>query len=268
MSPSVKAKPLVLKNQELSMSRREIFAGNWKMYKTYKDAADLVKGIISGAGKTGSREIIVFPPAVYLKQLAEITSGTCVDIGIQNIYFEKEGAFTGEISPEMAKDSGAKYALIGHSERRHVFHETNAEVNKKIKAAFEFRLEPVLCAGELLDEREAGKSEAVVKEQVEKALAGISPELMKKMIIAYEPVWAIGTGKVATPEIAETMHKSIRDTVKKLYNNSIANETPILYGGSVKPDNIKNLFAMENIDGVLVGGASLKIDSFLDIIHV
>jgi triosephosphate isomerase (TIM) len=250
------------------MSRREIFAGNWKMYKTSGEAAELVKGILNGLGNIGDREVVVFPPSVYLKEIVNICKNTSIDAGIQNIHFEKEGAFTGEISPLMAADTGARYALIGHSERRHIFHETDDDVNRKIKATFAYGLEPVVCVGELLEERESGSSEAVVKKQVEHAFAGTDSKLMSRVIIAYEPVWAIGTGKVATPEIADSMHKYIRNIIKNLFNDKISDDLPILYGGSVKPDNITELFAMKNIDGVLVGGASLKINSFLDIIHV
>ena len=250
------------------MARREIFSGNWKMYKTYNEAVDLVNGIKKGITDTGSREVVVFPPAVYLREIVALCKGTKIDVGIQNIYFEKEGAFTGEISPVMAKDAGVRYALIGHSERRHVFHETDEEINKKVKAAFEAGLEPVLCVGELLEEREAGNPEDVVNRQVELGLKDIGSDLINKLIIAYEPVWAIGTGKVATPEIADTMHQAIRQKISKLYSNEIADNLAILYGGSVKPDNIADLYAMDNIDGVLVGGASLKINSFLDIINV
>ncbi len=250
------------------MGRREIFSGNWKMYKTFSEAKELVEGIANGLGDIGSREVIVFPPAVYVRDIAALCSNNPIDVGIQNIYFEKEGAFTGEISPVMARDIGVRYVLIGHSERRHVFGETDEQVNKKVKATLEIGLEPVVCVGELLEEREAGKSEEVVNSQVKAAFQQVEASDTEKIVIAYEPVWAIGTGKVATPEIAETMHKSIRDTLKGIYSDKIADSMPILYGGSVKPDNIAGLSEKENIDGVLVGGASLKINSFLDIIHM
>jgi triosephosphate isomerase len=249
------------------MKRREIFAGNWKMYTTRAEALDLVKGICDGLGDIGSREVIVFPPAVHAREVVSACGGK-IAVGLQNMYFEKEGAFTGEISPLMVKDVGARYILIGHSERRHVFGESDEMVNRKVKAAYEHGLEPVVCVGELLEEREAGNSEKVVERQVKAALSGISADQIKKMVIAYEPVWAIGTGKVATPEIADAMHKSIRNVIKALYGGGIAESVPVLYGGSVKPDNIAGLFALDDIDGVLVGGASLKAKSFLDIIHV
>ncbi len=247
--------------------RREIFAGNWKMYTTLSGALDLVKEIIDGLGDIANREVIVFPPAVHAREVVKACTGK-ISVGLQNMYFEKEGAFTGEISPLMVKDTGSRYILIGHSERRHVFGESDGMINKKVRAAYEYGLEPVVCVGELLDEREAGNSEKVVESQVRAACEGIGVDQMKKMIIAYEPVWAIGTGKVATPEVADSMHKSIRNVLAALYGNEIAAMVPILYGGSVKPDNIGGLFSLEDIDGVLVGGASLKAKSFLDIIHV
>jgi len=252
---------------ETTMKRREIFAGNWKMYTTRSEALELAKGIIAGLGNIGSREVAVFPPSVHAREIAELCRGK-LDVGVQNMYFEKEGAFTGEVSPAMVKDLGARYILIGHSERRHVFGETDAMVNKKVKAAYEFGLEPMVCVGELLAEREAGNSEKVVDTQLKEAFAGISADQMKKAVIAYEPVWAIGTGKVATPEIADSMHRFIRKTLASLYGAEIAGIVPVLYGGSVKADNVAGLFASPDIDGALVGGASLKPKSFLDILHV
>lgn len=250
------------------MKRREIFSGNWKMYKNYAEATELARALIEGSTNIGSREILVFPPVVYARDLVSLCKGTNVDIGVQNMYYKDEGAYTGEISPRMVKDIGARYILTGHSERRHVFGETDDEVNLKVKAAFGYGLEPVICVGELLGEREDGKSESVVRDQTKRALKDINAAQMEKVVIAYEPVWAIGTGKVATTEIADGMHHIIRETLKGLYNQDVAETVPILYGGSVKPDNIAGLYAMENIDGVLVGGASLKPDSFLDIIAV
>lgn len=250
------------------MARREIFAGNWKMYKNSREAIDLVKGLLAGIDGIGSREVVVFPPSPWAKSVADLCRGTKISVGMQNMYFEQEGAFTGEVSPAMVKDAGCRYVLIGHSERRHVFGETDDEVNKKVKAALKNDIEPMLCVGELLDEREKGLTNEVLKRQVEKGLAGVNADEMKKVVIAYEPVWAIGTGKVATPEIADEAHQHIRQIVKGLYGQGTADALPILYGGSVKPDNIAGLHAMKNLDGALVGGASLKVDSFLDIIRV
>jgi len=250
------------------MSRRQIFAGNWKMYKTEEEALSLVKGLIDGLKDIGDREVIVFPPSPYASAVSRLARGSKVDVGMQNMYHEKEGAFTGEVSPLMVKDTGCRYILIGHSERRHVFGETNEMVNKKVLAAFTYGIEPVICVGELLEERESGRTAEVIIRQTESALKGITGEQMKKVIIAYEPVWAIGTGKVATPEIADEAHKIIRDLVGRLYSSTAAGSLPVLYGGSVKPDNIAGLMAKENLDGCLVGGASLKTDSFLEIIRV
>jgi triosephosphate isomerase (TIM) len=251
-----------------TMKRREIFAGNWKMYKTLKESLDLAKGIRDGVSGIGGREVIIFPPSAYAKAVADLCGGSGVSVGIQNMHFELEGAFTGEISPRMVKDCGCRYVLIGHSERRHIFGETDTDVNKKVKAAFNNGIEPVICVGELLDEREKGLTAEVVRRQVEMALADIVPEQMKKVIIAYEPVWAIGTGKVATPEMADDAHGYIRQVVSGRFDKDTADALPVLYGGSVKPDNIEGLFHMKNIDGALVGGASLKVDSFLDIVRV
>jgi triosephosphate isomerase (TIM) len=250
------------------MPRREIFAGNWKMYKTGQEARDLVKGLLAGLSDIGGREVVVFPPSPWAAAVAEQCHGTKISVGMQNMYFEQEGAFTGEVSPVMVKDAGCRYILIGHSERRHVFGEKDEDVNRKVMAAFKNGIEPMICVGELLDEREKGATEAVIRKQVEKALAGVSAEQMKKVVIAYEPVWAIGTGKVATPEMADEAHRFIRLVAREMYDGGTAQALPVLYGGSVKPDNIAGLKAMPNIDGVLVGGASLKADSFLDIIRV
>ena len=249
------------------MGRREIFAGNWKMYKTREEAVGLVRGLLEGL-KGISREVVVFPPYPYAAEIAAMSRGTVISVGMQNMHFEKEGAFTGEISPLMVKDSGCRYVLIGHSERRHVFGETDDLINRKIRAAFEFGIEPVICVGELLDEREKGQTGQVLSRQIKGAFSGISAEDASRSVIAYEPVWAIGTGKVATPEIADDAHKEVRNLLNDLYGRDIADSMPVLYGGSVKPDNISGLYAMDNIDGVLVGGASLKADSFLEIIKV
>lgn len=250
------------------MARREVFAGNWKMYKNYAEAVNLAMGLLAGVGDMGKREVVIFPPSVYLRELSRLCEKTQISTGAQNAYFEKEGAFTGEISPWMVKDCGARYLLIGHSERRHLLHETDEMVNKKVHASFEAGLEPMICVGELLEEREKSLTDIVVKRQVHEALKGVTPEQMKKVVIAYEPVWAIGTGKVATTDIAQEVHSKIRDIISSLYSAEIADIVPILYGGSVKPDNIKGLYSMEDIDGCLVGGASLKTESFLEISHV
>jgi len=250
------------------VGRREIFAGNWKMYKTRDEAVELAKGILAGLGNIGKREVILFPPAVHARELCVLCAGSPVKTGFQNMYHEKEGAFTGEHSPAMVKDSGCAYVLIGHSERRHIFKETDSDINKKIEAALAHGIGPVVCVGELLEEREKGLTGDVIKRQIEGAFKNIGSGSMNEVIIAYEPVWAIGTGKVATPELAEDVHRELRGLIGILYGSSVAEKIPLLYGGSVKPDNIAGLFAKDNIDGVLVGGACLKADSFLNIIHV
>ncbi|HQL44491.1 MAG TPA: triose-phosphate isomerase [Spirochaetota bacterium] len=247
--------------------RKQIFAGNWKMYTTKSKAVELAIGIASGMNCM-DREVVLFPPSVYATCVIDACEGTPVKVGLQNMFYEKEGAYTGELSPRMLKDVGAGYVLVGHSERRHIFGETDELIHKKVISAIAFDIIPVLCVGELLEERELGKSESTVESQLIKAFAEIGEQGARKAVIAYEPVWAIGTGKVATPEIAESMHTFIRNTLKKLYNDSVAMTIPVLYGGSVKPDNIAGLYAMPNIDGVLVGGASLTVQSFLDIINV
>jgi len=250
------------------MGRRKIFAGNWKMYKTFSEALELVNGLTAGIKKTDGREYLLFPPSPYLKEISSLCSSTPFLTGAQNMYFENQGAFTGEISPLMVKDCGASFVLIGHSERRHVFHETDQDVNRKVKAAIAHGIEPLLCIGELLDEREKGETVSVLREQLIGAYSGIEKSDAAKISIAYEPVWAIGTGKVATPEIAEEAHAAIREIMKELYGDDIASNVPILYGGSVKPDNVAGLCKMSNIDGFLVGGASLEIKTFLEIINV
>jgi triosephosphate isomerase (TIM) len=255
-------------NREATMGRREIFSGNWKMYKTRDSAVELVKALLKGVKTKPDREVVVFPPAPYAGDIASLCKGSIISVGMQNMYHVKEGAFTGEVSPQMVKDCGCKYILIGHSERRHVFGEKDDDVNRKVKAAFEFGLVPMVCVGELLDEREKGLTEEVVARQVTNGLAGIPAEQAVKMVIAYEPVWAIGTGKVATPEIAEEAHRHIRSVVSGMFGKGVSDTMPLLYGGSVKADNIKGLHSKENIDGVLVGGASLQAESFLEIINV
>lgn len=251
----------------MNAQRKQIFAGNWKMYNTLQESTALVSGIAGNITRTG-REVVVFPPAVHAVDVIKACSGSPIKVGLQNMHYEKEGAYTGELSPAMLTDIGAQYVLIGHSERRHIFGESDEHINKKIVSAIACGIVPLLCVGEKLEEREAGKSESTVNTQIISAFEGLSEADALKVVIAYEPVWAIGTGKVATPEIAESMHAFIRTLLKKLYTDTVAGAAPILYGGSVKPDNIAGLYVMANIDGVLVGGASIKVQSFLDIINV
>lgn len=249
-------------------NRREIFAGNWKMNLTRDGAVGLVKTILSGAGNIKEREIVVFPPSPYVREISDMVRGSAVSTGMQNMYFEKEGAFTGEVSPMMVKDCGCRYILIGHSERRHVFGETDRDVARKVRAALDNGLDPMICVGELLEEREKGMTRTIVKNQTVAALDGLNQDELKRVVIAYEPVWAIGTGRVATPDTAQEVHAFIREVMADMFNRSIADVIPVLYGGSVKADNIAGLYKMKDIDGVLVGGASLVAQSFLDIIRV
>jgi triosephosphate isomerase len=247
------------------MARRTIIAGNWKMYKTHEEAVSTTQALIDGKGGMKGREMAIFVPAVFAREVASMSKGKGLDVGMQNMYNQKEGAFTGENSPVMVKDAGCRYILIGHSERRHVFGEKDEIINAKVRAAYEFGLEPMLCIGELLEEYEAGKSKEVCRNQLIADLRGITVDQMKVMTIAYEPVWAIGTGKVATPEIAQNIHAYCREVLTELYGKETGEIIPLLYGGSVKPDNAAGLLSQTDIDGLLVGGASLKADSFIAI---
>ena len=246
--------------------RRYFIAGNWKMNLTRNESVALVEALKSGVASDNGVDIAVCPPAVYLDAVSAATADSPIGLGAQNMYHEPSGAFTGEVSAGMLTDIGCQYVILGHSERRHVLGETDADINKKVVAALAGGLTPILCVGEQLAEREAGQTAAVVKSQFEGSLAGISAEEASKLVIAYEPVWAIGTGKVATPAQAEEVHADLRSLLESTYNSQVADQVRIQYGGSVKPDNAGELLAQPNIDGALVGGASLKADSFLGII--
>jgi triosephosphate isomerase (TIM) len=245
--------------------RRPLIAGNWKMNMDRAGGIALAEGIAERAGEVLTVDLLVCPPSVYIAAVADAIKGKGVEVGGQNMYHEGSGAFTGEISPAMLLDVGARYVILGHSERRHIFKESDADVNKKTHAALKAGLAPIVCVGELLEEREGGKTAQVIKTQFEGSLAGITEEQVKGVVIAYEPVWAIGTGKVATPEQAEEVHADLRSLLAKRYNQEIADQVRILYGGSVKASNANELLKQPNIDGALVGGASLKVDEFLGI---
>lgn len=248
--------------------RKPLIAGNWKMYKTPSEAVTLVKTIKSGASKLDADvDIVICPPFTALMSAHEVLVGSSISLGAQNMHYETEGAFTGETSPLMLKDAGCRYVVLGHSERRAFFHETDELINKKVKTACKFNLVPIVCIGETLAEREAGKEELVVQTQFSGSLAGLSAEEIDKVVIAYEPVWAIGTGKTATPQEAQRMHAFIRKLLQKTFGDNIMKSARILYGGSVKPDNISELIKQTDIDGALVGGASLKAESFIQIIQ-
>lgn len=246
--------------------RRPFIAGNWKMNLDRAAAVALASEIARRAGEFPNVDLAVCPPFVYLEAVRAAIAGSSVGLGAQNMYCLPCGAFTGEISPTMLVDLGCRYVILGHSERRHVFKESNADVNKKVLAALANKLTPIVCVGELLAEREAGRTDEVIREQFDGSLAGISAEQMAGSVIAYEPVWAIGTGKVATPAQAEEVHSALRRMLESRYNVEVAAAVRIQYGGSVKPDNAAELLAQPNIDGALVGGASLKASDFLDIV--
>ncbi|MBL7085002.1 MAG: triose-phosphate isomerase [Candidatus Omnitrophica bacterium] len=246
--------------------RRPIIAGNWKMNKTVKEAEELVNGLKGELKGIGDVEIAVCPPFTSLQEVGRIVKGSNIQLGAQDVHWQDYGAYTGEISCSMLKGLGCKYVIIGHSERRAYFGETNETVNKKVKAVLKYDLTPIVCVGERLEQRERNETFAVVKDHVQGGLKGLNLEEIKGIVIAYEPVWAIGTGITATPEQAQEVHGFIRNLLKELYNQEIASLMRIQYGGSVKPDNITDLMAKGDIDGALVGGASLKLDSFVKIV--
>jgi triosephosphate isomerase len=247
--------------------RKIIIAGNWKMYKNVPEAVDLVRGLKAKVVLIKKTGIIVCPPATNLTSVFEAIQDTNITMGAQNIHWEEEGAYTGENSARMIKSTGATYVIIGHSERRQYFAETDETVNKKLHTVLKNGLKAIVCVGETLEERESGITKDVVKTQVSGALQGVQPNRMQDIIIAYEPVWAIGTGKTATPDQAQDVHAYIRSLVKDLYDENIAENLTIQYGGSVKPENAGELLSQADIDGALVGGACLKADSFSSIIE-
>ncbi len=245
--------------------RRTLIAGNWKMNTDRAGAVALAGGVAKRAGEFGHLDLLVCPPSVYLVPVAEALGTSTVALGAQNMYHEANGAYTGELSAEMLLDVGCRYVILGHSERRHIMGESDADVNKKTLAALAAGLVPVVCVGELLEQREAGKTADVIRGQMEGSLAGVTAEQMAGTVVAYEPVWAIGTGKVATPDQAQEVHADLRSLLASQYNGETANSVRILYGGSVKPSNAGDLLSQPDIDGALIGGAALKVDDFLGI---
>jgi len=242
-------------------------AGNWKMYKTPAETTRFFETFRSLVANSEHCEIVICPPFTNLAAAIEAAKGTNIRVGAQNIGWAKEGAFTGEISGPMIHAVGATHAIIGHSERRQYFAETDETVLKRTQAALEFGLTPIVCVGERLEQRESGSTEAVLTEQFQKGIAGLTEQQFARIVIAYEPVWAIGTGKTATPEIAADAHRAIRAQVRSKFGKDAADAVRILYGGSVKPDNVKSLMAQPEIDGSLVGGASLDAVSFASIVN-
>ncbi len=247
------------------MERKLLIAGNWKMNLSFSEASDLTKQVIAEFGKEERIDVLLCPSFVYLHTVEYIARGTRIAVGAQNCYWEQKGAFTGEISAPMIKSLNCSHVILGHSERRHVFGETNEMVNKEMHAVYNENLIPVLCVGETIEERKSGKLFDVVKEQLVEGLKGINLDNADKLVIAYEPVWAIGTGEVATPDQAQEMHEYIRKLMNENYGGEISGKVRILYGGSVKPGNASELLSQKDIDGALIGGASLKADSFIGI---
>jgi len=251
------------------MSRKVIIAGNWKMNKTAaegKALVDALKPLVADVA-AAKADIVVCPPFTTIAAVGEAVKGSNIRLGAQNIHWAANGAFTGEVSADMLKELGVEYVIIGHSERRQYFGETDETVNKRVKTALGAGFKPIVCIGELLEDREGGRTEKVLFSQLEGGLSGLSKEDMKKVVLAYEPVWAIGTGKTATPEMAEETHSFIRQTLNDMFGKEIGEGVRIQYGGSMKAENAKSLVAQRNIDGGLIGGAALKADSFSALIH-
>lgn len=246
--------------------RKPIIAGNWKMYKTVERAINLVGDLVGQVSEVKDVEIVVCPPFTALDAALDTAAGTNIKVGAQNMHWEIEGAFTGEISPLMLKQMGCSYVILGHSERRQYFGETDENVNKKLKSSLKYQLVPIVCVGETLEQREQGITEQVIKTQVEVGLANLDNSEVPGLVVAYEPVWAIGTGKTASNSDAQQVIGFIRKTIADMYGSDLAEQVRILYGGSVKPDNIKGLMEEKDIDGALVGGASLEAQSFAQIV--
>jgi len=247
--------------------RTPLIAGNWKMHKTVREAISLGEALLAGLGSVPDREVLVCPPFTTLQPLSSLLAGTPIALGAQDVFYEPQGAYTGAISALMLSDVGCRYVIVGHSERRQHFGDDDVVVNCKLRAALDGGLKPILCVGESKTQRDAGAAEQAVVSQVQVALTDITAAQLTQLVIAYEPIWAIGTGDTATPNDAQTMHAGIRSTLAALYTPEMAGSVRIQYGGSVKPDNVDELMAQPDIDGALVGGASLRADSFLRIIH-
>lgn len=249
------------------MKRKPVIAANWKMNLMKDEATKLAQKTLEAAKDVNDREIILFPSFLQIESVNAIVQNSNIGLGGQNMWYKDPGAYTGEVAAVMLQDAGCSHVLIGHSERRHYFKEDYETVNLKVLKALSVGLKVMLCVGESLEERESGITEMVVVDQIESAFQKVSADALKEMTIAYEPIWAIGTGKTATPEDATHVHKIIRKAVRRLFDEQAGDEMRILYGGSVKPSNIKELMAQEDIDGALVGGASLEAESFSSLIH-
>lgn len=248
--------------------RKMIIAGNWKMNKTGAEAASFARDLKVKTLNIHKTEIVVCPPFTAIDAVYNILKESRIRVGAQNVHWEAAGAYTGEVSAGMIEAAGCKYVIIGHSERRQYFGETDEAVNKKITQTLTTSLSPIVCIGETLEQRQAGQTETIVQQQIRAGLAGLSKEQMGRIVLAYEPVWAIGTGVTASPQQAEQVHRFIRQLLAEMFDRAIADGTVILYGGSVKPDNIQELLNEPDIDGGLIGGASLKVDSFVEMIKI
>ncbi len=247
------------------MAREKIIAGNWKMHKTEEETIEFIKKLASLL-KKAKVSVYLAVPFTSIGAAAKAAKKTAIVIGAQNMHDADKGAFTGEIAGSMIKSAGAQFAILGHSERRHIFNETDAFINKKVLKALKLQLRPILCVGETQEERDAGQTEEVLARQIKEGLKGVKEEDLESVVIAYEPVWAIGTGLTATPEMAQKTHAFIRAGIASLFSKEAAAKMPILYGGSVKPDNIAGLMGKKDIDGALVGGAALEVDSFYKLV--
>ena len=248
-------------------TRKPYIAGNWKMNLDRSRSLDLVKTVKGRLGDGNDREVAFFVPAIYLADVSAVAQGSPLGVGGQNIWYEADGAFTGEVAPRMLREVGADRVLIGHSERRQVFHEPDDWMGRKVRAALDNDLLPVFCIGETLDERKHNRTDRVIKRQLDAGFEKVKPDDTHRLTVAYEPVWAIGTGETATPEQVDQAHKTIRKWLVQRVGETAANPVRILYGGSVKPDNAKQLMALDSVDGLLVGGASLQAETFLPIIE-
>ena len=249
------------------MQRKALIAGNWKMHTTVSEACQLAKALGQATPNTNDREVLLAPPYTALSEVGRTLAESSIILASQNVCWEEQGAYTGEISPVMLKDIGVTAAIVGHSERRQIFHEDDALINKRVKGALRFGLTTILCVGETLAEREADNTFSIIETQIREGLAKVEPDDTALLVIAYEPVWAIGTGRTATKEQAQEVHSFIRSLFEKIYEKNIADGLRILYGGSVKPANIDELMSQPDIDGALVGGAALDAESFGRIIN-
>ncbi|MFC1667345.1 triose-phosphate isomerase [Candidatus Omnitrophota bacterium] len=247
--------------------RRSIIAGNWKMNKTVEESVDVAVGLKRKFYTFAEADIVICPPFTALSKVSDEIIDSSIMLGAQDMYWEGKGAFTGEISPNMLKDVGCRYIIVGHSERRHIFGETDEDVNRKLLVVLKHGMVPIMCVGEKIEERDNGMTFEVLEKQLTRGLKDLSKEDVARIVIAYEPVWAIGTGRTASPQQAQEAHRFIREFIERSYNKDVSLKIRIQYGGSVKPDNIAQLMVQEDIDGALVGGASLDVNSFTEIVQ-